>query len=54
LYRLTAEAVGPNAISKKLMTSEEFDTLLASARQLEADPQSVCFKLPDVWVIASV
>ena len=51
-YRLTAEAVGPAAISKKLMTSEEFDALLASARELEADPQSVCFKLPDVWVIA--
>ncbi|MFL6447302.1 MAG: methyltransferase domain-containing protein [Bryobacteraceae bacterium] len=53
-YGLTAEAVGPNAISKELMTLEEFDALLASARQLEADPQSVCFKLPDVWVIASV
>ncbi len=53
-YRLNAEAVRQSAISKKLMTAEEFDALLASARQLEADPQSVCFKLPDVWVIASV
>jgi SAM-dependent methyltransferase len=52
-YRMTAEAVGPAAISTKLMTSEEFDVLLASARQLEADPESVCFKLPDVWVIAN-
>ena len=24
------------------------------ARELEADPQSVCFKLPDVWVIANL
>ena len=52
-YRMTAEAVGPAAIAKKLMTAEEFDTLLDSARQLEANPQSVCFKLPDVWVIAN-
>jgi len=52
-YRMTAEAVGPAAISKKLMTAEEFDALLDSARELEADPQSVCFKLPDVWVIAT-
>jgi len=53
-YRMTAEAVGPAAISKKLMTPKEFDDLLASARELEADPQSVCFKLPDVWVIANL
>lgn len=36
------------------MTSGEFDALLASARELEADPQAVVFKLPDVWVIAKV
>ena len=53
-YRMTAEAVGPAVISKNLMTSEEFDTLLVSARELEADPESVCFKLPDVWVIANL
>jgi SAM-dependent methyltransferase len=53
-YRMTAEAIGPAAISRKLMTPEEFDALLACARQLEADHQSVCFKLPDVWVIANV
>jgi len=53
-YRMTAEAVGPAAISKQLLTSQEFDDLLASAREFEADPQSVCFKLPDVWVIANL
>jgi ubiquinone/menaquinone biosynthesis C-methylase UbiE len=52
-YRMTAEAVGPAAISKKLITPKEFDDLLASARELEGDHQSVCFKLPDVWVIAN-
>ena len=52
-YRMTAEAVGPAVIAKGLMTAEEFDGLLASARELEANPESVCFKLPDVWVIAS-
>ena len=53
-YRMTAEAVGPAAISKNLLTSKEFDDLLASAREFEADPHSVCFKLPDVWVIANL
>jgi ubiquinone/menaquinone biosynthesis C-methylase UbiE len=53
-YRMTAEAVGPNAIAKQLMTQEEFDALLANLRELEADDKSVCFKLPDVWVIASM
>jgi SAM-dependent methyltransferase len=53
-YRLTAEAVGPAAIAKGLMTAEELDSLLGSARRLEADPDSVCFKLPDVWVIGRV
>jgi hypothetical protein len=53
-YRMTAEAVDPAAISKKLLTSKEFDDLLASARKFEADPHSVCFKLPDVWVIANL
>lgn len=53
-YRMTAEAVGPAAISTNLMTSEEFDALVASTRELEADFHSVVFKLPDVWVIANV
>ena len=52
-YRMTAEAVGPAVIAKCLMTAGEFDALLTSARELEADRESVCFKLPDVWVIAS-
>ena len=42
-YRMTAEAVGPAAISTNLMTSEEFDALVASARELEADFHSVVF-----------
>src|SRR5262245_57515133 len=53
-YRMTAEAVGSAAISKKLLTSKEFNDLLTSARQFEADPEAVCFKLPDVWVIANL
>jgi hypothetical protein len=52
-YRMTAEAVRPAAIARKRMTPKEFDDLLASARELEADPQAVCFKFPDVWVIAN-
>jgi hypothetical protein len=51
-YRMTAEAVGPAVLSKKLLSPREFDDLLASAREFEADPESVCFKLPDIWVIA--
>ena len=49
---MTAEAVGPAAVGQGLMTSGEFDALLASARELETDQQAVVFKLPDVWVIA--
>jgi ubiquinone/menaquinone biosynthesis C-methylase UbiE len=53
-YRMTAEAVGPAAIATNLLSAEEFDALIVSARALEADSQSVVFKLPDVWVIANV
>lgn len=49
---MTAEAVGPAAVGKELMTSRDFDALLASARELETDSHTVVFKLPDVWVIA--
>ena len=53
-YSMTAEAVGPAAIAKGVMTADEFDTLLASARErARSRPRVVCFKLPDVWVIAS-
>ena len=52
-YRLTAEAVGQAAVAKQLMTQAEFDDLLEEARQLEANRDSICFKLPDVWVIAN-
>jgi hypothetical protein len=53
-YRMTAEAVRPAAISMNLMSSEEFDPLVATLRELEADFHSVVFKFPDVWVIANV
>jgi SAM-dependent methyltransferase len=51
-YRMTAEAVDLAAISKNLLSPNEFDDLLTSAREFEADHEYVCFKLPDVWVIA--
>jgi SAM-dependent methyltransferase len=54
LYRISAEAVGPAIAAKGLMTSDEYGTLIAGLRQLEADNLSTCFKFPDIWVIASV
>jgi len=36
------------------MSSEEFDALVATLRELEADFHSVAFKFPDVWVIANL
>jgi SAM-dependent methyltransferase len=54
LYRISAEAVGPAVIAKGLMTEDEYDTLIAGLRELEADTLSSCFKFPDVWVIASL
>jgi ubiquinone/menaquinone biosynthesis C-methylase UbiE len=53
-YRMTAEAIRPAAISMNLMSSEEFDALVATLRELEADFHSVVFKFPDVWIIANV
>lgn len=53
LYRLSAEAIGPAIVSRGVMTEAEYEDHLADMRRLEADSESVCFKLPDMWVIAN-
>jgi ubiquinone/menaquinone biosynthesis C-methylase UbiE len=51
-YRLTAEATGPIAQAKGVLTADEVHDTIAGLTQMEADPSSVLVKFPDMWVIA--
>jgi SAM-dependent methyltransferase len=53
IYRLTAEALGPAATSKALLTGEEFSALIGHMKALELSDDSVTIKVPDFWVIAT-
>jgi ubiquinone/menaquinone biosynthesis C-methylase UbiE len=52
IYRLSAEATGPAAASKGILTSSEVDEMIAGLIELEEDDASVLLKFPDIWVIA--
>ena len=53
IYRLTAEAMGPLAHSRGVLTGDEYSTLLDSMKSLEASDETVTVKLPDFWLIAT-
>jgi ubiquinone/menaquinone biosynthesis C-methylase UbiE len=52
LYRLSAEATGPAAEAKGILTSIEVREMIADLIRLEEDASSVVVKFPDMWVIA--
>jgi ubiquinone/menaquinone biosynthesis C-methylase UbiE len=51
-YRLTAEATGPTAIAKGLLTAHEVADVVEGLTRLEHDAASILVKFPDMWVIA--
>jgi ubiquinone/menaquinone biosynthesis C-methylase UbiE len=53
IYRLSAEATGPAAIAKGILTAAEVDEMIAGLTQLEHDADSVLVKFPDLWAIAT-
>jgi ubiquinone/menaquinone biosynthesis C-methylase UbiE len=52
IYRLTAEATGPAAEAKGVLTATEVREMIAGLTRLEEDDSSVLVKFPDMWVIA--
>lgn len=52
IYRLSAEATGPAAVAKGIVTQSEAEEMIAELIRLEEDESSVLLKFPDVWVIA--
>ena len=52
LYRLSAEATGPAAEAKGILTSVGVREMIADLIRLEEDASSVVVKFPDMWVIA--
>jgi ubiquinone/menaquinone biosynthesis C-methylase UbiE len=52
LYRLTAEATGPAAEAKGVLTADEVREMIRGLARLENDASSVLVKFPDMWVIA--
>ena len=52
VFRLTAEATGPVAAAKGILTTGEVDEMIAGLIQLEKDDASVVLKFPDIWTIA--
>jgi ubiquinone/menaquinone biosynthesis C-methylase UbiE len=52
VYRLTAEATGPLAQAKGVLTPDEVREMIAGLTQLEEDPSAVLMKFPDMWAIA--
>jgi SAM-dependent methyltransferase len=53
LYRLSAEATGPAAAAKGILTPNEVDEMIAGLIHLEDDRSSVVVKFPDIWAIAT-
>jgi SAM-dependent methyltransferase len=54
IYRMTAEAMLPGAISAGLFTNEEGIALVEQLNALEASAETIVVKVPDFWVIATV
>lgn len=52
VFRLTAEATGPAAAAKGILTAGEVDEMIAGMIRLEEDDSSVLLKFPDVWTVA--
>jgi ubiquinone/menaquinone biosynthesis C-methylase UbiE len=52
IYRLSAEATGPAAAAKEILTPSEVDEMIEGLIRLEDDRKSVMVKFPDIWVIA--
>jgi ubiquinone/menaquinone biosynthesis C-methylase UbiE len=52
IYRLTAEATGPLARERGLLSDGEVREMIDGLTRLEEDPTSVVVKFPDMWVIA--
>jgi SAM-dependent methyltransferase len=53
IYRLTAEALGPAASAKGLLSEEEYTALIDHMKALEISDEILTVKLPDFWVIAT-
>ena len=51
-YRLTAEATGPLAQAKGILSEAEVRDMIDGLVSLEADPSSVLVTYPDMWAIA--
>jgi len=51
-YRLTAEATGPLAHARGILSELEVREMVDGLKRLEDDPLSVLVKFPDVWAIA--
>jgi ubiquinone/menaquinone biosynthesis C-methylase UbiE len=52
IYRLSAEATGPAAEARGILSSTEVQEMIAGLTRLEEDASSVVVKFPDMWVIA--
>lgn len=52
VYRLSAEATGPAAAARGVLTPQEVDDVIAVLTRREEDPAWVAITLPDVWAIA--
>ena len=52
VYRLSAEATGPTAEAKGILTPLEHREMIAGLTRLEEDAATVIVKFPDMWVIA--
>jgi SAM-dependent methyltransferase len=53
VYRLSAEATGPLAAAKGILTEAEVGEMTDALIRLEADPDSVAIMFPAAWVIAT-
>ena len=52
IYRLTAEATGPLAVTRGVLAEAEAREMVDGPLALEADPSATVVTFPDMWVIA--
>ena len=52
IYRLSVEAMRPAILATGKLSESEYEALLAEMIRVEQAPDVVCFKMPDMWVIA--
>jgi trans-aconitate methyltransferase len=53
IYRLSAEATGPAAAARGILTPSEVEEMITGLVRLEDDGSSVVVKFPDMWVMAT-